>query len=214
MSSFDWRGFLKKWSQDALAYAQDLDDLDAEVFDSEWLGYEGASEEQIVAVESRLSVRLPPSYREFLKVSNGWRQTTPFIYRILSIEEVDQFATKHADWMLSFYQRFNCNPSLISANNCCNGTSSGYSISDFEYFTYGKRQDCRKIRLEYLQSCLDISEKGESCIYLLNPKVINHHQEWEAWFLGDWLPGADRYPSFQAMMEAEYINFLEMRDIA
>jgi hypothetical protein len=44
--------------------------------------------------------------------------------------------------------------------------------------------------------------------------VINHHQEWEAWFLGDWLPGADRYPSFQAMMEAEYINFLEMRDIS
>jgi len=214
MSSFDWRGFLKKWSQDALAHAQDLDHFDAEMLHSEWLGFEGASEEQIVAVETRLSVRLPPSYREFLKVSNGWRQTTPFIYRVLSIEEVGKFAITHADWMMSFYQRLGCHQPLSSANNCCNGSSGGYSVSDSEYFTYGKRQDCRKIRLEYLQSCLNISEKGESCIYLLNPMVVSHQQEWEAWFLGDWLPGADRYPSFQAMMEAEYINFLEMRDIS
>jgi hypothetical protein len=213
MSSFDWQGFLKNWSQDYLTYTQDLDRLDAEVLETEWLGFPGASEVQIAAVESRLSIRLPPSYREFLKVSNGWRQTTPFIYRILAIEEVEWFAIRHAEWIASFNQKFSPCQSLMPLDNLSNGTSSGYSISNAEYFIYGQEQDCSKIRIEYLSTCLGISEKGESSIYLLNPRVVNRQQEWEAWFFGDWLPGADRYPSFQTMMEAEHRNFLEMREI-
>lgn len=212
MSSFDWRGFLKKWSQDYLAYTQNLDCLDAEVVESEWLGFPGASEMQIAAVESRLSIRLPPSYREFLKVSNGWRQTTPFIYRILAIEEVEWFAVSHAEWITSFNQK-NSQQSLTPFDNLSNGASSGYAIPDSEYFVYGPEQDCSKLRAEYLSACLGISEKGESSIYLLNPRVVNYQQEWEAWFFGDWLPGADRYISFQNMMETEHRNFLEMREI-
>jgi hypothetical protein len=213
MSSFDWQGFLKNWSQDYLTYTQDVDHLDAEAVESEWLGFPGASEVQIAAVEARLSIRLPPSYREFLKVSNGWRQTTPFIYRILAVEEVEWFAIRHAEWIESFNQKFGSCQSLMPLNNSSNGASSGSSIADSEYFTYGQDQDCSKIRVEYLSACLSISEMGESSIYLLNPRIVTHHQEWEAWFFGDWLPGADRYPSFQSMMEAEYRNFLEMREI-
>lgn len=213
MSSFDWQGFLKTWSQDYLTYAQKLDHLDADVVESEWLGFPGASEVQIAAVEARLSIRLPTSYREFLKVSNGWRQTTPFIYRVLAIEEVEWFAIRHADWIASFKQKFSACQPLTPVDNLSNGASRGYSISDAEYFVYGQEQDCSKIRVEYLSACLGISEKGESSIYLLNPRVLNHQQEWEAWFFGDWLPGADRYPSFQSMMEAEHRNFLEMREI-
>ncbi len=213
MSAFDWRRFLETWSQDYLACAQGLDGLDAAVLESRWLGFPGATEVQIAAVEARLSIKLPPSYREFLKVSNGWRQTTPFIYRVLAIEQVEWFAIRHAEWLTSLRQRFSAGQLAVAVDNPSNGASGHYSVSDQDYFIYGYEQDCSKIRIEYLQTCLSISEVGESSIYLLNPRVLSEKQEWEAWFLGDWLPGADRYPSFQAMMEAEYRNFLDLREV-
>jgi hypothetical protein len=37
-----------------------------------WLDLEGTDEAEIVALEQRLGTRLPPSYRSFLTVSNGW----------------------------------------------------------------------------------------------------------------------------------------------
>ncbi|RJL33649.1 SMI1/KNR4 family protein [Bailinhaonella thermotolerans] len=39
-----------------------------------WMGAPGASEEEIAALERRLGVSLPPSYRQFLAVSDGWRE--------------------------------------------------------------------------------------------------------------------------------------------
>jgi len=38
-----------------------------------WLGLPPASEERIAAMEERLGRRMPPSYRRFLEVSDGWR---------------------------------------------------------------------------------------------------------------------------------------------
>ena len=77
---------------------------------------------------------------------------------------------------------------------------------------YGDAQDCSQLRVEYLATALAISTKRNSAIYVLNPQVITNDGEWEAWFFGDWLPGADRYRSFQDMMEAEYETFLELRE--
>ncbi|MFJ2209519.1 SMI1/KNR4 family protein [Streptomyces microflavus] len=37
-----------------------------------WAGAEPAGEEAIVAAEERLGVRFPPSYGNFLRVSDGW----------------------------------------------------------------------------------------------------------------------------------------------
>lgn len=86
------------------------------------------------------------------------------------------------------------------------------SIADEEYFVYGEAQDCSNLRVEYLQTALEISDLGDSAIYLLNPQVITADGEWEAWFFCNWLPGADRYRSFREMMQAEYKNVLELRE--
>lgn len=212
--TFDWYKFLGQWSQEFIANSRHADQLPESVRESGWLGFPGATEDQIAQVESRLNVTLPFSYREFLKASNGWRQTTPFIYRIWSIDEVEWFTERHQSWIKTFteihlrtrYERHQNGHKL-------NGSLQVPLIPDSEYYTYGEDQDCSKIRLNYLSSALEISEKGESAIYLLNPEVIAENGEWEAWFFGDWLPGADRYRSFQEMMEAEYRNFLEMREI-
>ncbi|ESA34182.1 cell wall assembly cell proliferation coordinating knr4 [Leptolyngbya sp. Heron Island J] len=185
-----------------------INQLPTEVIESGWLGYPGATEELIVQTEVRLQTTLPPSYRNFLKVSNGWRQTTPFIYRMWSIEEVEWFSIRNPTWLEQFILENNEIQQAQSHNN--NGLSCPQEISDRDYFVYGERQDCSKLRIEYLRNTLEISDRGESSIYLLNPQVVTGNGEWEAWFFGDWLPGADRYRSFREMMQAEYKIFLEL----
>jgi hypothetical protein len=208
MSTFNWENFLRRWSQDLLESMQhDQQQLPIEVIKSGWLGYPGATEEQISRAEYRLGTTLPPSYREFLKVTNGWRQTTPFIYKLWSIEEIEWFAVRRPDWIDSFVA--GC---ISTYKNNATTFSSIPAIPDAEYFVYGDEQDCSKLRLEYLQTALEISDMGDSAIYLLNPQIITPDGEWEAWFFGNWLPGADRYRSFWEMMQAEYANFLELRE--
>lgn len=208
MSTFNWESFLRRWSQEILeSIADNQEKLPSEVIRSGWLGYPGATNEQITRAEDRLGIALPPSYRAFLKVSNGWRQTTPFIPRLWSTEEIEWFTVRHQDWINAFLDHHE-HPSTDSPNS----GSAPTSVSDAEYFVYGDDQDCSKIRFEYLQTALEISAKGDYAIYLLNPKAIAADGEWEAWFFGDWLPGADRYRSFCEMMQAEYENFLELRE--
>ncbi|MEB3179705.1 MAG: SMI1/KNR4 family protein [Nostocaceae cyanobacterium] len=207
MSTFNWESFLRRWSQELLESMKDeQQQLPPAVIESGWLGYPGATEEQISHAEYRLGRTLPPSYREFLKVTNGWRQTTPFIYKLWSIEEIEWFAIRRREWIDSFVEGF-----ITGYINSENRLSSLPAISDAEYFIYGDVQDCSKLRLEYLETALEISDMGDSAIYLLNPQVITPDGEWEAWFFGNWLPGADRYRSFWEMMQAEYTNFLELR---
>lgn len=208
MNTFNWEIFLRRWSQELLkSVNNDQQQLSQEVIKAGWLGYPGATKEQIICAETRLGTTLPPSYREFLKVSNGWRQTTPFIHKLWSTEEIEWFSRKRPDWIDSFVKRYEddyidiLEPQLRTP-----------SISDEEYFVYGDAQDCSNLRVEYLQTALEISDIGDSAIYLLNPQIITADGEWEAWFFCDWLPGADRYRSFREMMQAEYENFLELRE--
>ena len=209
MSTFDWESFLKRWSQEIIgAIAPSQDKLPSSVIKSGWLGYAGATEQQIAEAEARLNTTLPPSYRAFLKVTNGWRQTTPFINKVWSAQKIEWFSVKNQKWIDAFLEKTGHFPAESS-----NSSSPPPSISDEEYFVYGEAQDCSKLRCEYLQTALEISKRGEGAIYLLNPQVVSPDGEWEAWFFGDWLPGADRYHSFQEMMQAEYENFLELREI-
>lgn len=214
MSTFNWESFLRRWSQELLGSMGDEQaELPPEVIESGWLGYPGATEEQITQVEARLGMILPPSYRAFLKVTNGWRQTTPLIDRLWSTNEIEWFAVRHQNWIDAFLEQNKDRYSPVSETQLESNAHLGApSISDEEYLVYGEAQDCSKLRVEYLQAALEISDVGESAIYLLNPQVVTDDGEWEAWFFGDWLPGADRYPSFHAMMQAEYENFLELRE--
>ena len=211
MNSFNWESFLRQWSRELLASITDNPEkLPSEVIESKWLGYPGATEKQIARAEARLGMALPPSYREFLKVTNGWRQTTPFIYRLWSTEDIEWFSVRHQNWINSFVERYG--NSSLNLDLSGNDRLVTPSIPDADYLIYGDEQDCSKLRVEYLHKVLEISDIGESTVYLLNPQVMTEDGEWEAWFFGDWLPGADRYRSFQEMMLAEYENFLELRE--
>ncbi len=216
MGAFNWESFLRCWSQAILESmeASQFAQFPPEAIAAGWLGYPGATEAQIAQAERRLQLRLPPSYREFLKVSNGWRQTTPFIRRLWSTEEIERFATRHSKWIEAFIEHHETAHLSFDPEAELDEFWEAPSVSDQDYFVYGENQDCSKLRVEYLQTAIEISDVGESFVYLLNPQVETEDGEWEAWFFGDCLPGADRYRSFQELMQAEYQNFLELREAA
>jgi hypothetical protein len=218
MSAFEWERFLQQWSQAILETMDEAEKqlLSPEVLETGWLGYPGATEAEIARAESRLRLRLPPSYRAFLKVSNGWRQTASkidqFNHRLWSSEDIELFAVRHSQWIKAFTEQTNSVDITVADEfEEHDDQWEPVNISDDEYFVYGDEQNPSSVRPEYLRTAIEISDVGLDSIYLLNPQVVSPEGEWEAWFFADYLSGADRYRSFQAMMEAEYLNFLELQ---
>jgi hypothetical protein len=190
MDAFDWKIFLQDFSRELLADDEIRLQHPPDVVRGKWLGYEGASDIQIAAMEQRLGLQLPPSYRQFLQTTNGWRNTGYFIQRVWPCARVNWFRERHRDWISAYHSQYKKLP----------------RISDEDYLVYGDEQDSAFIRTEYLEKAIEISEIGDSAIYLLNPEVV-HEGEWEAWVFADWLPGASRYRSFQELMVAERQGF-------
>ncbi len=83
-----WQRYLAEYSADVLRTAED-DDL-TEVSDRQrdtlWLGFDGAPADRLDALEQRLGVALPPSYRAFLAVSDGWLNLSAFMWTMATTE--------------------------------------------------------------------------------------------------------------------------------
>jgi len=205
-NGFDWSAFLQQWSHAILITKKAGERLPQEVLAAQWLGYFAATEEQIALTEVRLGARLPPSYRAFLAVSNGWRLVDGVTDRLRSVEDINWFAERHQDWIDGWMKG-----KMMAVEQY----GASVPISDDKYLVYDKRQRSHLFRDEYLLATLEISsnEPDEGAIYLLNPKIITPEGEWEAWFFADWLPGARRHQSFQEMMQATLINVLEYYSI-
>lgn len=79
-----WRSFLAEFSADMLRVL-DEDELYTTTENqrsASWLGYDGATEEQITALENRIGRPLPPGYRAFLAASDGWSTMGTFMYSL------------------------------------------------------------------------------------------------------------------------------------
>lgn len=159
----------------------------------DWLGFAGASDTEIQIQEQRLGVNLPTSYKEFLKISNGFKQLNCFIWDIFPIEKVDWLKNSDPDFYKLYSTEF---------ASCFNATNE-------EYFVYGKDQRTTDFRSEYLINSLAISGWGDAAILLLNPHV-KFGDEWEAWMFAVWHHGPVRYKSFEELMKEEYSSYLEL----
>jgi SMI1 / KNR4 family (SUKH-1) len=199
MSTFDWRPFLERLSHEVIADRTWKARLPPDVIEAGWLGFPPAGNSEIDALEARLGCALPPSYRSFLATSNGWRIAGQFVYDLLPTSQVAWFRDRHQDWIDAW---------LAGAGEDAAGS---WVVSDEDYFVYGPNQNSCHFRLEYWKECLAISSDGDCAIYLLNPKVISAEGEWESWFFASWNLGANRYRSFQEMMEYELANFANLR---
>ncbi|MFB9928390.1 SMI1/KNR4 family protein [Amycolatopsis halotolerans] len=77
----DWRPWLSRWSAEWVQSAKPAD-LDPQVLRDRWLGFAPASAEAVAGAEARLGRKLPPSYREFLLTTDGWRDAGPSVRRM------------------------------------------------------------------------------------------------------------------------------------
>jgi hypothetical protein len=88
-TAFDWRAFLLAWSgewADSLPESEPRSKDDEAARQARWLGFPPAPEERIAAMEERLGRRTPPSYREFIEVSDGWRHAGGFVWLLAGTE--------------------------------------------------------------------------------------------------------------------------------
>jgi hypothetical protein len=195
---FDWSLFLRQWSRDLLERLEDSEfaSLPSEVIETKWLGYPEATDAEIADAEARLETVFPPSYRNFLAVSNGWLKLDELIGRLWSTQEIEWLAVR--------------NQELITAwtTGVIIGGGSLF-VADEEYFVYGDEQDPALLRNEYLQTALEIGGDLDRGLLLLNPQVTFEDEEWEAWLFANWLPGAHRYRSFRELMQDRHTYLLD-----
>jgi hypothetical protein len=193
MSHYAWRPFLEEWSHEILAVPKYRQRLPPEVIASGWLGFPGATQDELEQLEQRLGRTLPLSYREFLSVTNGWHMTGSFIPRLWSCAEVDWFVARNRETVETWMQ-------------------APIEVTDEEYFNYDTGNEGAEgaTRVEYLPFALQISATEEygTAVYLLNPEVVTADGEWEAWFFAHWVPGAVRYRSFWSLLQAERADML------
>jgi hypothetical protein len=188
MNETGWKALLKEHNRELLSYEEVVERLPREVIKKGWLGYPGASEEEVATIEKRLAMSLPPSYRAFLKVSNGWRfPSVSIIPDLTPAAKIAWFREHNQDWIDVYV-----GPS-----------AEQQPISDEEYFEYGDKQNSCNFRVEYLQNALQVSDVSDGAVVLLNPKIVTADGEWETWFFANWLPGAARYRAFGEWFEAE-----------
>ncbi len=192
MADQNWKELLEKWNARILS-SRRAESIPKRLIKRGWLGRTPATKEQIDALEKRIERKLPPSYRSFLEFSNGWEGCLTFsIDDLWSTEKVDWLRETYGEWAGVFDSPFDKDEPVIP---------------DEIYFIYGQQQDPFTMRNEYLKDTLCISSLGDNALFLLNP-LVTFGDEWEAWLLAEWLPGANRYRSFYDLMEAEYNKFV------
>jgi hypothetical protein len=170
-SQIDWQKVLKEFVE--------VSDI------KEWPGNPSASEQQLAAVEEKLKIKLPPSYRTFLRASNGWKFASDMAPVIRPVEKIRWFRKEHKDWYEAYQM-----------------STEPLSVMEKDYFDYAN-QDCAEFEIKHLAQALCISEIGDDAVVLLNPMVIWPDGEWEAWFFSNSSPGATRYRSFAGWMSQE-----------
>lgn len=180
----EWWQTLAGLSQRLLANEDNRIELDDEVVKSGWLGMGPALSGEIAHLEKRLGKRLPPSFRQYLRVSNGWLKGPSLPGRWYGTSEIGWFRDLEPEYVRIW-------------------TRDIVAVPDDQYLVYGPKQDTVSIRCEYLKSCLQVSEVNDGYVYLLNPEVIGPELEWEAWVFGSKLPGAIRYRSWRELVAAE-----------
>ncbi|MEU3618907.1 SMI1/KNR4 family protein [Streptomyces sp. NPDC006872] len=175
--SFNWHEFLGRWQDEWVPRADEGADDGGQT--AVHLGRPGAGESAIAAAEERLGRRLPPSYREFLAVSDGWHvDQTAGVYCLGGVAEIGWFGDPFD--MTPLYEE-----------------SLGDDPGEAEVLLAGMWR--RALRLE---------TDSDMSYALLDPGDTDQDGEWALYVYKGWggeYP--DRYPSFRAYLEAMYRGF-------
>lgn len=181
-ATFDWRSFLVRWSgewADAWRPDDSWGEPDEAARHARWLGFTPAPHARIAALEERLGRRLPPSYRAFLHVTDGWRHAGGFVWRLAGTEDVrpHQDACGFAAWFREELDEDSTPEEVLLAG-------------------MGER-------------ALQLDVESDATYVLMDPGDVGDDGEWAVYtyatWSGDYHPC--RYASFRAFMEDMYRQF-------
>ncbi|MFB6849021.1 SMI1/KNR4 family protein [Streptomyces sp. NPDC056373] len=184
-TAFDWRSFLLRWSgewADSLTEDTTRGAEDEAARQTRWLGFPPASEERIAALEGRLGRRMPPSYREFLAVTDGWRHAGGFVWLLAGTES----AHWHAD-------------------------ASGLAGMFEEYLGEDAGPEERR-EADIWRRGLQLDVESDATYVLMDPEDVDEDGEWAVYTWASWRaesPG--RHASFAAFMRDAYREFHSLR---
>ncbi|MEU1012523.1 SMI1/KNR4 family protein [Streptomyces sp. NPDC005890] len=179
-----WRAFLTRWSHE-WADAQDPDAPvderlagDEDSLRTRWLGLPAASEEQILALEERLGHRLPPSYRAFLAVSDGWRHAGGFV------------------WLLAGTGQVRWHQDAAGLAEYFPGDLDDDPTPEDELLA------------GMWQRALQLDVESDAVHVLMDPGDVDADGEWAVYSYASWRASPpERYGSFHAFMEDMYREF-------
>lgn len=184
-TAFDWRSFLLRWSGE---WADSLPDGEVRSADEEaarrarWLGFPAASKERIAAMEERLGRRMPPSYREFLKVSDGWRHAGGFVWLLAGTED--------AHW---------------------HDNESGLADLFEEYLDEDADPEERR-EADIWRRGLQLDVESDATHVLLDPEDVDEDGEWAVYTWASWLAEPpERHANFLEFMRDRYREFHSLR---
>ncbi len=159
---------------------------------TDWPECKPGTEWELQQLEEGLGIVLPPSYRSFLKVTNGWQGVSRSVPILRPVKALRWFGKEHRGWA----DAYQSHPRV--------------ETFDKEYFNY-QTVDVADFEPNHLKNGLCISEVGDDAVALLNPMVIWPDGEWETWLFANWLPGAMRFRSFAEWMRFAQAEFLAER---
>ncbi|MFE2278146.1 SMI1/KNR4 family protein [Streptomyces sp. NPDC059454] len=184
-SPFDWRSFLLKWSgewADSLPDGEARGEEDEASRQARWLGFPPASEERIAAMEERLGRRMPPSYRKFLEVSDGWRHAGGFVSLLAG--------TADAHW---------------------HNDESGLAVVFEEYLDEDAGPEERR-EADIWRRGLQLDVESDATYVLMDPEEVDEDGEWAVYTWASWRadsPG--RHASFRSFMRDMFREFHSLR---
>lgn len=183
MPHYDWERLLRNLSKKIiLVMAEEGIDVPGDIIESQWLGLPGASEEQILEAESRLKVSFPPSYRQLLKLTNGWLtfsgyddpwQNPPSLTRLHSTDEID--------W---------------------------YELPDYGK-SEGRIPFINGLQDEKIDNAIEFTADLDGECWLLVPEIVSPNQEWAAWNLSHKGLCVDKYKSLYEAVEIGFGNLID-----
>ncbi|MFE1287115.1 SMI1/KNR4 family protein [Streptomyces sp. NPDC058751] len=180
-TAFDWRSFLLKWSGE---WADSLPDDETRSEDEEsarqarWLGFPPASEERVAAMEERLGRRMPPSYREFLEVTDGWRHAGGFVWLLAG--------TQDADW---------------------HDDASGLGESFEEHLDEDAGPEERR-EAGIWRRGLQLDVESDATYVLMDPEDVDEDGEWAVYTWASWRAAPpERHASFLEFMREMHREF-------
>ncbi len=184
-TAFDWRPFLLGWSgewADALTDEESGGQEDEESRDARWLGFPPASGERIADLERRLGVQVPPSYRAFLEVSDGWRHAGGFVSLLAGTQEV------------------------------CWHNDASRLAEMFEEHLDDDAGPQERTEVEIWHRGLQLHVESDATYVVMDPEDVDEDGEWAVYTWASWRAEPPRrYASFRAFMRDMHREFHSLR---